>query len=241
MKEKNHYLYFIKCNEFVKIGHTNNVRRRMIDIKGGNPYPLELIAVIVYDSKSKATTDEKRLHKTYEEKRESGEWFKNLDLELEWPKIHALTYGSVDYKKYIPLDEYGDIVGNVFNDTPDGIPSKPIPDQTRPKTPGRAPRDSTEILYHIFFQHPETRQGRRSTVNNYLDFPVSDKTITVARRNFKQYATGSVSKLIMKVALYIYRNNATTKSAKTQFNISWEIAKKAKEISTIYKVHQNYV
>lgn len=202
-KATNHYLYFIKCNEFIKIGHTSNIRKRILALQGANPYKLELFAVAFYDSKIKAVKDERRLHTTYKNKRTSGEWFENLNIEEEWSKINALTYSAYKYEKHISLKQDGDIEnGALFDDVSDQMCVE-IPKQYVPASDERASRNSTRIIYHLLCIHSHLRSGRRRAVNRYLDFPVSDKTISKARESFKKYINKQIDDSVLQTMFYI--------------------------------------
>ena len=64
-------IYFIKCNSFIKIGFSTNIKKRMRNLKVSNPYPLKCIAWF------KGTkSDERDLHVMFEEFHVTGEWFK---------------------------------------------------------------------------------------------------------------------------------------------------------------------
>ena len=66
------FLYLIKCNEFYKIGSTNNLQTRLTELQTGNPYPLEID--VFWESYS-AGSLETCLHNTFSGKRVIGEWF----------------------------------------------------------------------------------------------------------------------------------------------------------------------
>lgn len=72
-EEDGNLVYLIRCNEFVKIGTTGNLKRRLNGLRGSNPYPLE---VIYSKRKENARAVEQKLHKLFKEKRERLEWFK---------------------------------------------------------------------------------------------------------------------------------------------------------------------
>jgi hypothetical protein len=75
------YLYLIKCNEFYKIGSTNNVSARVDQLQTGNPYPLIVDSYYKFDY---ADSVERCLHSKFKNKRVSGEWFnlENDDLQM---------------------------------------------------------------------------------------------------------------------------------------------------------------
>ncbi len=65
-------VYFILCNnDFVRIGFSDDVTRRLANLKSGNPYPLRLIGVLDGDKKR-----EKLYHCQYINSRSHGDWFR---------------------------------------------------------------------------------------------------------------------------------------------------------------------
>jgi len=79
-KEKKGFVYVIKCNDFYKIGRTNNVQKRLSGMQTGNPYELELILSIKTNS---PFTLETSLHTKFKDKLIRGEWFKLSDKDLK--------------------------------------------------------------------------------------------------------------------------------------------------------------
>lgn len=71
-----HVVYFIKCNEFTKIGYTNNIQERMTVLQVGNPYELEIVDLIECDTQLQAQQLEKELHTRYQASHIRGEWYK---------------------------------------------------------------------------------------------------------------------------------------------------------------------
>lgn len=70
---KKNSIYLVKCNEFYKIGHAYDVIARFNNIKGANPYFVELIASKEFDDVKKM---EEQLHEQYKNKKIKNEWFK---------------------------------------------------------------------------------------------------------------------------------------------------------------------
>ena len=64
-------LYFIRCGEYVKIGSSDNVIRRLKDLQGSNPYTVKLI----YFGENEGC-DEEYWHMYFKDKHHRGEWFK---------------------------------------------------------------------------------------------------------------------------------------------------------------------
>jgi hypothetical protein len=113
-------IYFIGSLESgtVKIGKSNNPRKRLDELQIGNPYKLVLYAVI--NDVSQAF--ENRLHNLFDHLRINGEWFKLTD-ELVQFMINKTDDTSFDYKvnvsktNYDPLD---DAIDNIVKFDKDG-------------------------------------------------------------------------------------------------------------------------
>lgn len=67
------FIYFIACQEFVKIGIAANVDDRLNQMQTGNPYELRLLKVM---ESANAEQDEESIHCALERYRIRGEWFK---------------------------------------------------------------------------------------------------------------------------------------------------------------------
>ncbi len=63
-------IYFIKAGQYVKIGYTRDITKRMSSIQTGNPLVLELLALIKGNNKK-----EKQLHYDFSVYHKHGEWF----------------------------------------------------------------------------------------------------------------------------------------------------------------------
>jgi hypothetical protein len=60
--------YYLRCNEFIKIGATAASLNRITFFRAGNPYPLELLAI-------EAGDQERRRHAEFKDLRVQSEWF----------------------------------------------------------------------------------------------------------------------------------------------------------------------
>jgi Meiotically up-regulated gene 113 len=69
--EPQSFVYFIRCNEFVKIGTSFDPWRRMTDMVSGNPYEMQLVLVIHGTS-----TEERDLHRKFKSCHHQLEWFR---------------------------------------------------------------------------------------------------------------------------------------------------------------------
>ncbi|BBB66539.1 hypothetical protein UNDYM_2286 [Undibacterium sp. YM2] len=70
-------IYFLKdtVRKKIKIGRSKNVQQRIRDLQTGNPSPLQLMGWMNVNDEVKV---ERRLHQTYQDWCELGEWF-NID------------------------------------------------------------------------------------------------------------------------------------------------------------------
>jgi hypothetical protein len=64
-------IYFIKCNNYVKIGRSIDPKRRLADLQTGNPFKLTLIRTL-----NEKDFEESTLHKKFNRFRVRGEWFR---------------------------------------------------------------------------------------------------------------------------------------------------------------------
>lgn len=63
-------IYFIRQNEQVKIGVTDNIKNRLSELQVGSPYKLSVMLLIDGDYK-----DEVELHRIFKDHRIRGEWY----------------------------------------------------------------------------------------------------------------------------------------------------------------------
>lgn len=69
------YLYFIKCNSYIKIGISSRPKSRLHSIQVGSPYKCKLVLAIPFPSRAEAAKEEEYYHKKYEYLNKRGEWF----------------------------------------------------------------------------------------------------------------------------------------------------------------------
>lgn len=69
--KKNGYIYFIFNDGLIKIGRTNNYKRRLREFKTTMPY-MRILQILYYEDMIKA---EKYFHDRYKSVRVKGEWF----------------------------------------------------------------------------------------------------------------------------------------------------------------------
>jgi len=79
-------VYFLKLNEFVKIGFSDDVLKRISQIQTSSPYKIEVMSVIHGDYDK-----EKELHKLFKQYRASGEWFYLSEEILDYIKSHPVN------------------------------------------------------------------------------------------------------------------------------------------------------
>jgi|SRR6185369_4196111 len=77
---KSQIIYIVKCNEFYKIGITDDIRRRMIALQTGNPYELKLVKTY-----RAVSSFEELIHTilTKAKQHVRGEWFQPDTASLE--------------------------------------------------------------------------------------------------------------------------------------------------------------
>lgn len=75
-------VYFVQCNEYVKIGKTTQLPLALRSLQRGNPYDLEVVAVISCESAKRMSEVEADIHQQFKEHRIRGEWF-SLCFEIE--------------------------------------------------------------------------------------------------------------------------------------------------------------
>lgn len=63
-------IYFIKCEDRVKIGFTNDLKSRLPCLQTGSPFPMEILFAMPGD-----VAKEKALHKQFSKYHITGEWF----------------------------------------------------------------------------------------------------------------------------------------------------------------------
>lgn len=68
------YVYFLKCNDLIKIGKANDVKKRISSIQTSSPGKLELLGSVKGGIRT-----ERQLHKLFTARRQNGEWFSDCD------------------------------------------------------------------------------------------------------------------------------------------------------------------
>ena len=68
-------LYMIRAGDYLKIGYTTNLDKRLSSIQTGNPLPLSIECALECETVGQAKMAEKKLHSRYKRHRAVGEWF----------------------------------------------------------------------------------------------------------------------------------------------------------------------
>lgn len=99
-KKLPHYIYFIECRAVphqrgpIKIGIAHNPEQRVKNMAGGNPYPLDIIAVVVCENFRAARKGERELHTLFAEHRFHREWFEPHQEIWNWLETNAERWGQ---------------------------------------------------------------------------------------------------------------------------------------------------
>jgi hypothetical protein len=88
--DKPGFIYFVRCRDRVKIGFTQNVRRRMGQLRSDIPYEAELIGVMLG-----SLSVERDTHARFARSRASGEWFHCTREILDFVKEYAVEYEQI--------------------------------------------------------------------------------------------------------------------------------------------------
>lgn len=105
----NMFVYFIKCCDkrgYIKIGTAKNVKDRIATLQTGNPYKLEILAIMKFTDKRKAYNAEQKLHKIFRKYNVSGEWFSKVD--MKWAQEFLNTRASKERKTPISEREWAE-------------------------------------------------------------------------------------------------------------------------------------
>ena len=69
-------VYFVQCCDFVKIGYSRDIRKRVVGLSLTNPFRLELLAYVKSDDTLEARCLETELHDRFRAQRHRLEWFR---------------------------------------------------------------------------------------------------------------------------------------------------------------------
>ena len=93
------FVYFIRCENFVKIGKANDPDARLADLQVGNPIDLELLFSIPGSFRT-----ERKFHQRFAASRHIGEWFRIEGKLMEYIKAE-LPKLNTRYNKPIRGDD----------------------------------------------------------------------------------------------------------------------------------------
>lgn len=68
-------VYFVRCDNFVKIGHAKDIRKRIADIAQMNPHRVWLLAYVPTECETESRYLEGTLHDRFRDDRYRLEWF----------------------------------------------------------------------------------------------------------------------------------------------------------------------
>ena len=84
-------LYLIKCQDFYKIGITNDIEDRLAQLSTGNPFDLEIIVAFEFEN---ASFIEKSLHQKFSEQKVKNEWFSLSEKDIQEIKDYCFWLGG---------------------------------------------------------------------------------------------------------------------------------------------------
>ena len=112
---KKHNIYLMVAGNDIKIGVSENPKRRLTEVQTGNPKEVRLAYIEEMDSKQQAYYVEKELHKTYKKLNKQGEWFKGLSIVKVIKKIETIRdkhYEMVEKPRNIMTERLRERVGS---------------------------------------------------------------------------------------------------------------------------------
>lgn len=78
------FLYFVRCNEFLKVGISTNPNSRISTMQGCNPYPVHVMAIVIGGQ-----DEEQTIHNAWRRLHHRGEWFRFEDEPRELCEVLA--------------------------------------------------------------------------------------------------------------------------------------------------------
>jgi hypothetical protein len=84
------HVYVMRCERFVKVGITSNLKKRLAGLQGENPFPVILASKFLLDDRRYAYLAEQRCHKVMREYRVFGEWF-DVPFEVARPVVASVV------------------------------------------------------------------------------------------------------------------------------------------------------
>ena len=74
-----YYLYVLECEQYYKIGKSNNPKIRFTAIRTANPFEVKPVICIFSYDKNKIHLLEKQLHQRFVRIKHRNEWFEKID------------------------------------------------------------------------------------------------------------------------------------------------------------------
>lgn len=90
-------VYFVKAGEYIKIGYTSNIQKRLDSLQTGSPVKIECLCLINGDRRT-----ESNLHKKFAKYRVLREWFEMADELLKY--IQTLKDTGMDISYEVTID-----------------------------------------------------------------------------------------------------------------------------------------
>jgi len=94
------YIYFVRCQHYVKIGYAKDVEKRLAGLQTGNPYKLEVVATV-----PGTPSLERAFHKALRRKYVRGEWF---ELDSEVQQLIAQILVGAEAKSFLQISDLAD-------------------------------------------------------------------------------------------------------------------------------------
>ena len=91
------YVYFVRCQHYVKVGYAKDVERRIAELQIGNPYKLEVVATV-----QGTPSLERAFHKALRRKYVRGEWF---ELDSEVQHLIAQILVGAEAKSFLQISD----------------------------------------------------------------------------------------------------------------------------------------
>lgn len=84
LDEREGFVYFISNGEAIKIGWSEDVDRRLVELQVGSPVPLTIVGKF-----SATFAEEQETHRKFQHLRLQGEWFRDV------PELHEFLIGRL--------------------------------------------------------------------------------------------------------------------------------------------------
>lgn len=109
IEEFGYFVYFINDEEYTKIGIAGSISSRIKQLQTGNPRKLKVLFLIDGETQNKSYWIERKLHKSFSEKRVNGEWFRISERDI------VSVCNKEGYKLYKPITKHNFTIDGVVN------------------------------------------------------------------------------------------------------------------------------